>query len=242
MFPRIRISKVEKAKTGIPGLDELIEGGINRGSVVSVTGETGTGKTTFATQFLYKGAAEYGEPGLFISFEESKGILYRNMARFGWDLDELERKRKFVFIEYPLTEVEQFAAQENVIRNLVDTIGVERIAIDSISALALTWESEKDRRQGLLKIMDRLRKWGCTSIVTAESEGEVATGTPRTKHGAEWLSDGLIHLYNIRKGNYRERALEVVKLRGVSHECKIIPMSFTSKGLALHPTKLFYSE
>ncbi|MEM4389979.1 MAG: ATPase domain-containing protein [Candidatus Micrarchaeia archaeon] len=242
MFPRIKISKVEKAKTGIPGLDEIIEGGINRGTVVSVTGETGTGKTTFATQFLYKGAAEYGEPGLFISFEESKRSLYRNMARFGWDLEELERKRKFVFIEYPLSEIDQFLTQEGVIRDLVDTIGIERIAIDSISALALAWESERERRQGLLKIMDRLRRWGCTSIITAESEGEVAAGAPRTKHGAEWLSDGLIHLYNIRKGNYRERALEIIKLRGVSHECRIIPMSFTSKGLVLHPTRLFFTE
>jgi len=242
MFPRIRISKVEKAKTGIPGLDEIIEGGFNRGSVISVTGETGTGKTTFATQFLYNGAREYGEPGLYISFEESKRVLYRNMARFGWDLEELERKKKFVFIEYPLTEVEQFVAQESVIRDLVDTLGAERIAIDSISALALTWESDRERRSGLLKIIDRLRKWGCTSIITAESEGEVAAGTPRTRHGVEWLSDGLIHLYNIRKGNYRERALEVVKLRGASHECRIIPMSFAQKGLVLHPTKLFYRE
>ncbi|MBI4399127.1 hypothetical protein HY570_00105 [Candidatus Micrarchaeota archaeon] len=235
-------TRPQTTKSGIPGLDEVIEGGFPRGSILSVTGDTGSGKTVFAIEFLYNGATKYNEPGLYISFDEQKKPMFRNMLKFGWDLAKLEKEKKLLFIEYPPYEVENFVAQENVIRDLVNEIGVERLVIDSIIPLALLYETEQKRRQGLLKIIEKVRQWDCTTFLISESIGELSIETPHTRFGVECLADGLIFLYNKRKGTGRARGLEIVKLRGVEHATRIMPMEVTKKGVALYPKKKFASD
>ncbi|MBI5159017.1 AAA family ATPase [Candidatus Micrarchaeota archaeon] len=231
-FSKIKISRVDVVPSGVPGLDSLMEGGFIRGNIVTVCGDTGVGKTTLATQFLYHGAKEHGEPGLYISFDEHKRSYYRNMIRYGWDFDKLEKEKKFIFIEYPVHEVEQFLAQEGVIRDLIDTVGVERLVIDSATSLELVHETELQRRQGVLKLIGKLRNWGCTTLLVSEGAAEVGSVT-RDRFGAEVLSDGLIQLYYLREKGVRTRALEIVKMRGVVHECRLVPMNLTATGIAL---------
>ena len=89
--------EVHRVKSGIPGLDSMLGGGFTKNSVVAVAGGTGSGRTIFVSQFLYKGAAESGEPGLFISFDEQKDSLYANLMSFDWDMLALESKQKIVF-------------------------------------------------------------------------------------------------------------------------------------------------
>lgn len=231
-FSKIKISRVDVVPSGVPGLDGLMEGGFIRGNIITVCGDTGVGKTTLATQFLYHGAKEHDEPGLYISFDEHKRSYYRNMMRYGWDFDRLEKEKKFIFIEYPVHEVEQFLAQEGVIRDLIDTVGVERLVIDSATSLELVHETELQRRQGVLKLIGKLRNWGCTTLLVSEGAAEAGT-VSRDRFGAEVLSDGLIQLYYLRDKGVRTRALEIVKMRGVVHECRLVPMNLTAAGIAL---------
>ena len=235
-------SASERTRTGIPGLDSLIEGGFIKGSVVSVCGDSGTGKTIMGLQFLYEGSSEYGEPGLYISFDEHKRSMFRNMHRFGWDLAQLEKDKKLLVIEYPPYEVDHFASQESAIHDLIDRLGVERMVIDSITPIALLYEGVQKRRQGLLRLIERIRNWDVTTMLISESVGDVLLGAPRSRYGIEFLSEGLIYLYNIRRKNYRERALEVIKMRGVAHENKVCPMKITKKGMEVYPKQQFFEE
>ncbi|MHA2602834.1 MAG: ATPase domain-containing protein, partial [Candidatus Thorarchaeota archaeon SMTZ1-83] len=89
---------IERVKTGIPGLDELIEGGFPRGDTILIAGRAGTGKSIMANQFLYKGATEYDEPGVLVTLEESPLLIKRNMMRFGMDLDALVKEKKLAIV------------------------------------------------------------------------------------------------------------------------------------------------
>ena len=231
-----------RVKTGIYGLDSLIEGGFTKGSVTTVCGDSGTGKTIFGLQFLYEGATKHDEPGLYISFDEHKRSMFKNMQRFGWDLAQLEKDKKLLIIEYPPYEVDHFATQESSIHDLIDRLGVERMVLDSITPIALLYEGEQNRRQGLLKLIEHIRNWDVTTMLISESMGDISMGTPRSRYGMEFLSDGLIYLYNVRRKNYRERALEVIKMRGVAHESKVCPMKITSSGMAVYPKQQFFEE
>jgi KaiC/GvpD/RAD55 family RecA-like ATPase len=229
----------DRVKTGIPGLDELVEGGYRRSQVISVSGASGSGKTTFAVQFLYNGAMRYNEPGLYITLGEQKKQIFSNMLRYGWDLKKLEDEKKILFVEYPPYEIEVFLSQEVVIRDSVEMVGVRRLVIDPVSSLLMGYGDEQKRRERLLRLLERLRSLGCTSLMTSESVG-IDTEVPLGKFEIELFSDGIIYLYNVRRRNQRQRAIEVIKLRGTKHSNKICPIEFTDSGLEVYPNKEFF--
>ncbi|VVB66320.1 DNA repair and recombination protein RadB [Candidatus Gugararchaeum adminiculabundum] len=229
--------KAKKMKTGVPGLDQLVGGGFRKGTVIAICGENGAGKTTLAMQMLREGGMKYSEPGLFISFDEHKSSMYANMESYGWDLRKLEREKKLVFIEYPAHEIEHFGAQESVIRDMIDSMGIERIAIDSIAPLALQYKDEEERRREMMKLFEKIRKWGCTTFVIAESIKDTLDRVPRTKYGVEVVSDGMVYLYNLRCKAKRSRGIEVVKLRGSAHKTGIWSMNISGKGITVFPNK-----
>ncbi|MFW9944179.1 MAG: ATPase domain-containing protein, partial [Candidatus Sifarchaeia archaeon] len=91
--------EIERVNTGIPGLDDLIEGGFPRGDIILVAGRAGTGKSILVNQFLYKGVTEYGEPGVLVTLEEPPHLIRRNMMRFGMDLAALEKEGKLSIVD-----------------------------------------------------------------------------------------------------------------------------------------------
>ena len=98
---RVSGEKIEgRAKTGIKGFDELIEGGFERESIVLLVGSAGTGKTLFGLQFLYEGVTQFNEPGVFISFEQDKESLYKHSLNFGWTFKEIEEQGKFKLLQF----------------------------------------------------------------------------------------------------------------------------------------------
>ena len=232
MLPRV--------KTGMAGLDDTIQGGFPTGSTITVTGDSGAGKSTFAMQFIHNGITQSNEPGLYISFEEEKNRVYEYMKAYGWDFAQLEKDKKFVYLEYPPQDVDHFMAQELMVHDMIDEFGIKRVALDSITSFAMLYESEQKRKQEVVKLLTKLRKWGCTVILVAESHVD-ASGVPRAKYGMESLSDGVVYLYNFRKGgDTRVRALEVVKLRGTAYEARMFPLRFTSKGIEIFPDEHVY--
>lgn len=225
--------EIHKVKSGIPGLDRMLGGGFIKNSVIALAGETGSGRTIFASQFLIKGATDYGEPGLFLSFDEQKNTIYANLASFGWDLMSLEREQKVVFIEYPQNELSSFVEQEGAIRDLISTLGIRRIAIDSITPYSLLFSGNEERQMNTLKLVSAVRGWKVTAMLCSEATQSQEHAVPHTVSGVESFSDGFIHLSFMRRAGRRERAVEIVKMRGCRHEHEIRPAEIGDKGFAV---------
>ncbi|MEM4166127.1 MAG: ATPase domain-containing protein [Candidatus Bilamarchaeaceae archaeon] len=223
-------------KTGIPGLDKVLGDGLLYGSIVTIGGPTGSGKSTLGMQFIYEGAKQFDETGLYISIEESKEAVLFNMSGYEWDLSSLERKQKLIFLDYPIYEVEQFLQQSNAIKEIVHTANVKRVVVDSIMPIALHFKSEEERKHGFLKLIENIRAWGATTfIISEDTTASPAESLPYTTYGIESFTDGWVNLgfkYDQKK-NERARFIEVLKMKGVQHSMKIYPLTITPKGITV---------
>ncbi len=244
---------IKRVKTGIMGLDEMLEGGFPKGKTILVSGSAGTGKSIFSLQFLYYGALDYNEHGIFITFEERPADIIANSSRFGWDLNSLIKKDKLRILSVIPTRMEKgkyvidsqdagdiFFARDfsidsvsDIINNMSDEINAERIAIDTISALMFHLRDDADIRQELLGFYEIITKAGGTSILTSETE--VGSEKFSRFEVEEFLASGVIILNYIKMGNKRIRALEILKMRGTNHYEGIYPFKVTEKGIAVFP-------
>ncbi len=164
---------VKRVGSGIPGFDDLIQGGFPQGTTVLVTGPTGSGKTTFGIQFVYKGAADYDEPGVIVTLEERAQDLRREMKAFGWDLERYERERKIAIVDgvsavVGLPSEEQYVLEGNLntedflryIYRVVKAINAKRLVIDSIPSIAFRLAEESRIREVLLQLNTILLEMG----------------------------------------------------------------------------------
>jgi circadian clock protein KaiC len=228
--------------TGIPGLDDMMEGGFEKGSVNIVAGESGTGKSILSLQYLYNGAIKHGHTCLYITFEEKKDQIKEHMRRFGMNFDELEERKKMFIYEYSPQEVDRFINDGGTIEKVIRNNGVDRLVLDSITSYAVLFENEQKRRAAIVKLLDTIRKWGCTTVLPSESSTISALGEVRAKFSIEYLADALLAIYSIRKGDVREMALEVLKMRGTAHSKKLAPMKITREGIVLYPDQPFFAK
>ncbi len=225
----------EPCKTGIAGLDRMLGKGLPEGSISTVSGPTGSGKSTLALQFLVNGAQKYGETGLYVAIEDSRDLIYRHMAYKGWDLGKLEESKKLLFLDYPPHEVDQFLKQNSAIGELIETMGVTRLVIDSIMPVALLFSTNDDRKKGFLQVINNIRKWKTTTLIVAEEQpSHPESSLPRTNYGIETLSDGWIHLsYNVGKKSERTRGVEVIKMKGSNPMMKKFPLDIKDTGISV---------
>ena len=226
------VSSQRYLKTGIPGLDELLGRGILKESVITLSGPTGSGKSSFAMQFLVEGALKFQEPGLYITLEESKKSLFLHMSLFKWELDKMETKKQLFFLDYPVYEVDQFLTKENAVGEIINTMGIERVVVDSIMPIALSFKDVDDRKRGFMNLVANIRRWKTTTLIISEDDDAYSNSVlPKTNYGMEKLADGWIHIYYIRdeKGS-RERAVEVIKMKGVDCITKIFKLNISENG------------
>jgi len=235
---------IERIKTGVPGFDELIAGGLEKNSIILIAGGTGTGKTNFSTKFLHYGAMN-GEKGLYISFEEDPEQIKKHSKFLGMDFEELEKKNMVKFIKVDIYQVARVVeaallkAKGKLMIKLTEMPTIlpkgfkpERIVIDSLSALASAFKRE-NYRYFIFNFFSQLKKTGAVTLAISETTTEP---TEYSRTGIEeFLADGVIVLYNIKHGDSRTRALEVLKLRGTKHEEKIVPFQITDKGIVVYP-------
>lgn len=221
--------------------DDLLEdGGIERGMTVLVSGGAGTGKTTFCMQSLYFGALK-GEKGVYISFEEEpENIKYHMKKNFGWDFEPLEKKGLLAIIKIDPTKLarqveEGFAKEAGILRIEVKKMELpikpDRIAVDSLSALAIEFESEKIYRKYIKELFHELQEYNSLNLVISETEQN-----PRTysRTGVEeFLGDGVIVLYNLKVAGIRKNALEILKLRSGKHVKEMVPYALTENGFEI---------
>lgn len=240
---------MEKVPTGIKGLDELLKGGFPKGRCILLVGGPGSGKTVFAMQFL-KAGAEAGEEGLYVTLDEKPEQVKAEMASFGWDIDRLEREGKlFILDATPFRRprgLEQAGVSEGFVfvprltlRGLVRTIkkmvreeGIQRVAVDPITAMTLRYEEAHRRRRAFLAFFEALGETGCTSLVTSE----LRTGMlKRSFQLEEFLSQGVILLHTVIHEGDVVRAIQVEKMRGMEHDSQLRPYRITSSGIEVFP-------
>ncbi len=198
--------------TGIGGLDDLLYGGLPKGSTIILEGTPGSGKTTLAFQFLYQGAMVDGDSGIYVTFEELPSQLYADMSQFGWDLRQLEKRNQLrVLCLSPETLMDQMQEPGGVFDQVVEEINCKRIVIDSVSLFQYGLHGDNEHRKVIYQLRNILRKKGLTALLVRE-QSEVNTSTMPFEH---FVVDGVIRLTITRKSErYRERILEVMKMRG----------------------------
>jgi circadian clock protein KaiC len=229
---------IAKAPTGIHGLDEITSGGLPQGRPTLVCGSAGCGKTLLAMEFLVRGALDYGEPGVFVAFEETSKELTENVRSLGFDLDKLIRQKK-LFIDY--VQVDRNDIQETGEYNLdglfirladaIDTIGAKRIVLDTLETLFSGFDNQAILRAELRRLFRWLKERGVTAVITAER----GDGTLTRQGLEEYVSDCVILLDHRVDGQLATRRLRVVKYRGTTHGTNEYPFLIESTGIEVIP-------
>jgi circadian clock protein KaiC len=227
-----------KAPTGIQGLDEITEGGLPRGRPTLVCGSAGSGKTMFAAEFLVRGAVEFGEPGVFMMFEESADELAQNLRSLGVDLDRLQRQKKIavdhVHIERnEIEETGEYDLEGLFIRlgHAIDSIGAKRVVLDTIEALFSGLPNHAVLRAELRRLFRWLKDRGVTAVITGERGDQSLT-----RYGLEeYVADCVILLDQRIFDQVSTRRLRVVKYRGTAHGTNEYPFVIGARGLSVMP-------
>jgi len=222
----------ERVPTGILGLDALTEGGFLKGDVVLVAGRTGSGKTILSTQFIYNGAVQYGEKGVYATFEEDAKTLKRNMLKFGFDLERLEQEGMIKIIDLEGLKGEGLSANIDFILTTLGEINGKRLVIDSLTAF-LSGCSEKFEYRTFMHLIYRMLKiHGFTTLMTCS----VPTGADTLGLGIEeFVADALIFLENVVDGLELKTRFMIRKMRGTDHSRKYHNVIVTDKGLQIVP-------
>lgn len=218
---------VERIETGIPGLDELIEGGFPVGSVTLVSGGAGAGKTIFSSQFLWHGLQE-DENCLFITLEEDPDEIMEDAAEFGWDFAEYAGERfKMVYLN-PFQGDAGFTSR---IRRHIDEVEADRVVIDSTSVMGMRQQDPGRIRENLYDLVRNLRKANVTSVITSE----IPRGTDNiSRYGVEeFVADGVIVLRGLGVAGEMGRRLRIEKMRKTDIAEDVFSLDFTDDGLTV---------
>ncbi|MEW6734437.1 MAG: circadian clock protein KaiC [Acidobacteriota bacterium] len=214
---------IEKLETGITGFDLVANGGLPKGRVTLVSGTAGSAKTVFAAQFLAEGIKR-GQPGIFLTFEESPQDIRKNMLGLGWEIEKWEAEGKWAFIDASpepgqdtlVTGNYDFGALLARIEHAVHKIGAERLSMDSLGAICAQFEDIPTVRRELLRISAGLKRMGITATVTAECTQEYGE---ISRYGVEeFVADNVIILRNVLEEEKRRRTIEILKFRGTNHQ------------------------
>ncbi|AFK50580.1 putative circadian clock protein, KaiC [Thermogladius calderae 1633] len=237
---------VERVKTGIPGFDEILNGGIPKRNVVLLSGGPGTGKTIMASQFLWNGL-QMGEPGVYVALEEHPVQVRVNMKQFGWDVKQYEQQGVFAVVDAFTGGIGEAAKREkyvvkdptdvgelvDVLRTALKDVNAMRVVIDSVSTLYLTKPSVA--RSVIMSLKKVLSGTGTTSILVSQvSVTERGFGGPGVEHAA----DGIVRLDLDEVDGELIRSVIVWKMRGTSHSLKRHPFEITDKGIVIYPDKV----
>jgi len=232
------LTTLAKTPTGISGLDEVTMGGLPKGRPSLICGGPGCGKTLFSLEFIVRGAQEFGEPGVFIAFEEKADELATNVASLGFDLEKLqqEKKLKIDYIHIDKSEIEEtgeYDLEGLFIRlgHAIDTIGAKRVVLDTIENLFAGLSNQAILRAELRRLFQFLKDKNVTAIITGE-RGESSL----TRQGLEeYVSDCVILLDHRIIEQVSTRRLRIVKYRGSLHGTNEYPFLIDEDGIAVLP-------
>ncbi len=230
---------VPRVRTYVPGLDEILYGGIPERSVVLLSGGPGTGKSILGKQFLYNGLKK-GEPGVFVALEEHPVAVRRSFRHFGWDISQYEREGKFAIVDaftggvgtaaqrekYIVKQVDDVYEVSDVLRQAIKDLGAKRVVVDSVSTLYLTKPSVA--RATIMTLKRVIAGLGCTAFFVSQvSVGERGFGGPGVEHAV----DGIIRLDLDEVDGKLYRSIIVWKMRDTKHSMLRHPMEIKDTGV-----------
>lgn len=225
-------------KTTIPGMDDLLLGGVRKGNILLIEGAAGTGKTTAALAFVYHGAKELGEPGVIVSFELSPEKLRRDAHRLGWDFKELEDQGlvKIIYAS-PMVILQELAIHDGVLATEIDKIGAKRFVLDGLTPLKIFGELVNGRpfRDSLHLLIESLQRIGVTAVLTRELPSS-SLPAPRDFGHEEFVCDTVVTLSQSAFRRRTNRNIEITKSRGQDyvggrHTMRIV----TDQGIRIYP-------
>jgi circadian clock protein KaiC len=228
-----KIKNNERVSSGIQIFDGMIGKGFQKNSTNLLLGGVGSGKTIFAMQFLIEGMKK-NEKCLYLSFDEEKDSFYANMKELGWDLESYEKKGLFYFLKYSPQKIKTMLDEGGgIIENLVLGKKISRISMDSITSFLFLFKDEIEEREATLSLINLLKKWSCTTILTYEGDPsrENQTVLKTSSRILELESDSIILLYFLRNKGERGRYLEILKIKGVKHPTNLFPFSIEKNGV-----------
>lgn len=237
---------INRLSTGIPGLDELIEGGLPRKRSFLVSGATGAGKTIFSMQYLYQGAYLYGEPGIYVTLDERPDLIREDMLKFGWNIKRMEDEKKIVLLDATVTRLgldsgEQATYSETsfdhkkllleIIRQVKET-NAKRIVIDSIATLGVYFKDQDMIREAIMEMIYVFSKLGLTAVLVSELDPST---NKYSKYGVEeYIADGVFVLKYLDTGIQGiNRTMLIRKMRATKHSSEIHPMEITDNGAVI---------
>lgn len=221
---------LQRVPTGIEGLDRMLGGGFVEKSANMVEGAPGTGKTTLGLQFLLHGALQFGQPGLYISFEEFPAQLYADAARIGWDLKALESTGLLkVLFTTPEDLLEELETVGSSLESLISDMGVRRVVVDSVSHFEPLAVSTFELRDIEFRLVSAFKREGITAILLRENANLL--GDTNSTSRSPFVVDSFLILRYVEIDSAVAKALLVLKMRGSAHATDIRRYSIRQGGL-----------
>ena len=228
------MTKIIRTPTGIINFDKICEGGFVKGSVNTILGGPGSGKTTFLLQYLWNGLTQFSENGAYISFEPEISELLKDAEAYGWDFSKYIEKGKCQFLRIsPKITINEL---KNFLSDLVLKHNIQRLCIDPITVFSINIEKSSQIRETVFDFTNLLKKLDVT-VILAEETTEVSidsltvgSSIERTEY-VKFLSDGIINFYSMGLGGTTDRALRIPKMRRTNQKRGPIPFEITDSGI-----------
>jgi len=233
VYPKIPIRKRDattdfsiRKKLGIPLVDKLMDGGIPQGHMVLLSGNTGTGKTMFAMHFLLSGLKD-GDNAVFVALEEPVEQLMKTAAGHGWDLESYRKAGRLEFVSTDLIDIRNDRLLYEIL-NAVNRTNAKRVVIDSVSSLMSATMKEEDVRQFLIQLSGYMKEKGITCIMNYLSgssfgavRGQLLSNIMTNDMRLSSLTDGIILLLYVERGQSVKKMLNILKMRGSKHSKEV---------------------
>lgn len=203
-----------------------------QGDATMVAGSAGSGKTTLGLQYLVNGIIEFGENGIFVTFEELPDQLYRDANNFGWDLRKLEMEGRLKVICTSPNLLLETDGGKGLLDDSISKVNAKRIVVDSLNHIAM-YVDDKELRKEAYRLMMYLKTKGLNSILLWESPQLVGQGLSITGMGLSFLVDCILLLKFVEVESQMKKALMVLKMRGSDHDKRLREYEITPSGVKI---------
>jgi len=225
-----------RVRTGISELDQMLGGGFMERDAVLVAGSPGTGKTILGLQYLANGVTQFGENGIYVTFEELPDQIYRDAKNLGWDLRKMEDEDKFRLVCTSPDLLLETHDGEHLLDEPMKQVNARRIVIDSLSHIGMYVEEKRDIRKEAYQLLNYFKTKGLSSLSIWETPQILGDSFSITDVGLSFLVDCIVLLRMVEIESSMRKALVVLKMRGSDHDKRLREFEITSQGIKLKST------